>query len=306
MINIDVLLVCYNQEAFIKDAIESVLIQRLPEQYFVNIIIADDCSTDSTLEIIKSIEINQLELSEIDITDKQNIYVNNRYKFIYQSSKENLGISKNYLRSFRLCKGEYIAIIEGDDYWSSPFHLLQHIKFLDFHRECSMSMNNMTICIHETGEFIEQWWPYPESFHMISTKEQISMGNKLGNLSACVMRRKCIDKLPDSMFEMPMADWMLGVMLSQQGYLALLKLSTSVYRKNNNSKFASLTNYEKVESQLLEAKIYNEFQDKKFDLYWSKFSKRLIKSNKKNIKLFLPPIIVKLIKLFIPPFLYNR
>ena len=132
------------------------------------------------------------------------------------------------------------------------------------------------------------------------------MGNKLGNLSACVMRRKCVDKLPDSMFEMPIADWMIGVMLSQQGYLALLKLSTSVYRKNNCSKFASLSNQEKVKTQLVEAKIYNEYQNKKFDLYWFEFNRRLIKSSKKSVKLYLPPILVRIIKLFIPPFMYKR
>lgn len=306
MIPIDVLLVCYNQEKYIKKALESILIQRVPDIYYVNIIIADDCSSDSTVDFIKAVEANGIELGDFDKYNKDCIYVKKTYSFRYLSNTHNLGINKNYYRSFNTCTSDYIAVLEGDDFWSSPFHLMQHITFLDFHRECSMSMNCMSICIEETGEFIEQWWPYKESVHYVCTKEQISTGNKLGNLSACVFRRTSINSLPDTMFDMPIADWMIGVMLSQKGYLALLKLSTSVYRKNANSKFASLSIDEKIKSQFDEADLYDNFQNHVFNSYWCQFKKRLSKQNKTSVKSYIPPFLVTLLKFILPPIIIKK
>lgn len=287
MIQVDVILVCYNQQSYIKQAVESILLQRVNPDIDVNIIIADDYSTDSTLEIIQSFE-NKSD-----------------FKFIFLKHSCNLGISKNYQIAFQACNGDYIAILEGDDYWSSPYHLQQHIDFLEIHRECSMSMNNITILRDEKNIFEASYWPYYEPIHYIGTKEQIANGNQLGNLSACVLRTQCVKKLPEDLFDLLFADWMLGVMLSQQGLLGLLKESTSVYRTNSNSMWASLNSEQKIDLQIKCIDQYDRFQENFYHQYWEEYKNKLLKRHSSSIKDYLPPFIKYFIKLFIPPIFWK-
>ena len=104
---LSILLISYNQSEFVEEAIDSILNQNIPFDY--ELIIADDSSTDGTLELIS----NKLSGTLI--------------KYFVLTSKLNLGISKNYQRGFKACKGEYIAILEGDDYWTDTNLSLIHI-----------------------------------------------------------------------------------------------------------------------------------------------------------------------------------
>ena len=97
-----------------------------------------------------------------------------------------------------------------------------------------MSMNTITFYAQETQKSKPPYWCYGNhEVYYVDTKRQISEGNQLGNLSACVFRTSCIKQLPDSLYSISIADWMLGVMLSQQGLIALLKESTSVYSERS-------------------------------------------------------------------------
>ena len=94
---IDIILITYNQEQYIAQAVESILLQRVNDDVQVRVIVADDCSTDKTLEIIKSYE------------DKS------PFPFVYLSVEDNMGHVRNYQRAFAACVGDYVAILEGDD-----------------------------------------------------------------------------------------------------------------------------------------------------------------------------------------------
>lgn len=284
---VDIILVSYNQENFIQCALDSIFVQRVNSDVQVKIIVADDASKDSTLKIINDSEYKS------------------PFPFFNLPIEDNLGISKNYQRAFQACNGDYIAILEGDDYWSSPYHLQQHIDFLEIHRECSMSMNNITILRDEKNIFEASYWPYYEPIHYIGTKEQIANGNQLGNLSACVLRTQCVKKLPEDLFDLLFADWMLGVMLSQQGLLGLLKESTSVYRTNSNSMWASLNSEQKIDLQIKCIDQYDRFQENFYHQYWEEYKNKLLKRHSSSIKDYLPPFIKYFIKLFIPPIFWK-
>lgn len=254
---VDIVLISYNQELYISEAIESIMVQEVKDDVNLNLIIADDCSTDRTLEIIKS-------------------YLTNiSYSYQILESPHNLGISKNYKRIFENCTGDYIAILEGDDYWASPNHIENHIRFLDKYRFCSLSMNSIVINVQDNNEFFTPNWTYSNDYKFIDTKTQITRGNQLGNLSACVIRTESIKKLPDSIYDLYIADWMLGVMLSQQGLLAILKEPTSVYRLNSNSQWASLSNQEQKNELVRLSHEYDKFQDGKFHHYWEIYRSNL-------------------------------
>lgn len=275
---VDIVLISYNQEQYIAQAVESILMQRVNDDVQVRVIVADDCSKDSTLEIIKSYE----EKSP--------------FPFVYLSAGKNLGISKNYQRAFAACDGNYIAILEGDDWWSSPNHIEQHIRFLDAHKECSMSMNTITFFTQETQESTAPYWEYGDTdVFYVDTECQITQGNQLGNLSACVFRTSCINQLPNSLFDIPVADWMLGVMLSQQGLIALLKQSTSIYRKNVKSTWASRYEKQRVKIMLDLSKQYDKYQNGQYHKYWMRYRRNLINKKKRYL---MPPSLYKVLKIF--------
>ena len=276
---LDIILITYNQEQYIAQAVESVLMQRVDDDVHVRVIVADDCSKDKTLEIIKSYE------------DRS------PFPFVYLAADTNLGISKNYQRAFAACDGDYIAILEGDDWWSSPNHIEQHIRFLCTHKECSMSMNTITFYAQETQTSKLPYWGYGDAdVFYVDTECQITQGNQLGNLSACVFRTSCIKQLPDSLYSISIADWMLGVMLSQQGLIALLKESTSVYRTNVNSTWASLSEKQRVKKMLDLSKQYDKYQEGMYHKYWRLYRNKLINKKKRYL---MPPWLYDFLKLVV-------
>lgn len=263
-IHVDIILISFNQRRYIERAIESIFVQIADAH--VKLIIADDCSTDGTAEIIK--------------------YAMNKSPFevLFLEQEKNMGISRNYQRAFKACDGDYIAILEGDDYWCSPYHLQQHIIFMEKYPNCPLSMNAITYLDDNSGKISGPTWWYPSSPYFVDYKEQIEAGNQLGNLSACVLRTSCVKKLPDEMFELSVADWMLGVMLSQQGPLGLLQESTSVYRKNTNSSWASKSHFSQLMTEYRLSLEYDIFQRCKYHGLWVTFRRRVLKEGWHIIK----------------------
>lgn len=111
---IGVCIVTYNQEAFIAKAIDSVLEQKeCPEM--ISIYIGNDCSTDRTAEICEEYKNKHPETIRL---------INN---------KENLGLVKNtvnVLKSILSDGCDYVAMLDGDDYWCDPFKLKKQLDFL--------------------------------------------------------------------------------------------------------------------------------------------------------------------------------
>lgn len=108
---ISVCMIAYNHESYIAQAIEGVLMQET--DFEIQLVIGEDCSSDNTREIVKKYK------------DKYS----NKITLLLQD--RNQGVSKNFLDTLKLCKGKYIALCEGDDYWTDPFKLQKQKNFLD-------------------------------------------------------------------------------------------------------------------------------------------------------------------------------
>lgn len=124
-IMVSIVVATYNHEKYISTAIESFLMQRC--DFKVEILINDDASTDKTAEIVRSYEQNYPNLFR------------NFYQFENQYSKG----KKPWIDIlFPTSKGKYIAICEGDDYWTDPFKLQKQVDFLEKRKEFGF-------CFHE-------------------------------------------------------------------------------------------------------------------------------------------------------------
>ena len=226
MKSVDIILFCYNQEQYIEQALRSIYAQELPKDVSARIIVADDASPDNTLAIIKRLA------------------PESPFPMTFLPEEPNMGISKNYKRSFAATEADYVAILEGDDYWL-PNHLAQHIEFLENHPECSMSMNEISF-LFDSGYIHTELLVHDESADHICVDihKQITEGNQLGNLSACAFRGHDLRELPNDLFELPVSDWMLGVMMSERGDIGILKGTTSVYRIKESGVWAGRSRWQ--------------------------------------------------------------
>ena len=110
---LSVAMITYNQERFIGQALESVLAQEVNFDY--EIVIGEDCSTDGTGTVI---------------LDFQRRYAD---RIVVLFRKRNIGAMRNLAKTVATCRGDYLAILEGDDYWSCANKLQRQVDFLDAH-----------------------------------------------------------------------------------------------------------------------------------------------------------------------------
>jgi glycosyltransferase involved in cell wall biosynthesis len=250
------------------------------------VIVADDFSPDTTISVARETlgdRVKNLRILE---------------------STRNQGIAKNYQRGFSACTGEYIAVIEGDDYWTDPNRLIKHIDFLDKHNECVMTMNKFMVYRQDLCEFSNRVRDFSGGYRYVNTR-QMAKGNKLGNLSACVFRKGEIDKIEPDLFDLEIADWIIGMVLSRNGYIAVLDEVMSVYRIHNNGHWTKMTTKQQVDKTIILIDKYNQYLEYKYDKEFCRYKKKLNKSIKETLSKFsifsfIHPPIKHALKLIFP------
>jgi glycosyltransferase involved in cell wall biosynthesis len=126
-----VLILTYNQEQYIAQAIMSALEQKTVFPF--EIIVGDDCSTDTTGKIIAEIAAKHAD----------------RIK-IYRPEK-NQGALKNEQHLVGMARGKYICILEGDDYWTDPLKLEKQLSFLEANPDYGMTHSDVDHFYENTG-----------------------------------------------------------------------------------------------------------------------------------------------------------
>lgn len=115
----------YNQEQYIRQCLDSVLMQEVDFEY--EIVVGDDCSSDTTLDIL------QEYVSRLMIEDWRLKNAPHCVEIRVIKSEKNEGIAMNYKKMLSACKGKYIALCEGDDYWTDVHKLQEQADFLEKH-----------------------------------------------------------------------------------------------------------------------------------------------------------------------------
>ena len=129
MIKVSVLMITYNHEKFIEQAVRGVMMQQTNFDY--QLIVGEDCSTDRTRDIL-------CRLKE-EFPDK----------IILLLHPQNIGMIPNMVATYEACQGEYIALCEGDDYWKDPYKLQKQVTYLDANPECRMCFHAAKIVFED-------------------------------------------------------------------------------------------------------------------------------------------------------------
>jgi len=133
---ISVVMITYGHEKYIHKAIEGVLMQQ--GGFDVEFIIADDHSPDNTEDIVKNIKNTHPKASCIK----------------YTKHPVNKGMTQNFSWALKEATGKYIALCEGDDYWTDPLKLQKQVSFLEEHPDYSLVCGGFKSVNTVTGEEI--------------------------------------------------------------------------------------------------------------------------------------------------------
>jgi glycosyltransferase involved in cell wall biosynthesis len=225
---VSVHMLAYNHEKYIAQAIESVLMQNVKFDY--EIVIGDDCSTDATREIIEGFRVRYPE------------------KIRLVTSATNVGMFKNSQRVFEACKGEYIAILEGDDYWTSADKLQKQVDFLDTHPECVTCFHNVAVVTGDDCRVIQNYCTPDQK--EISTFEDLLVTNFIPSCSV-LCRANLIGALPDWFFTLEMGDWPFHLLNAQRGAIGYLAEVMGAYRVHQNGVWSGMSQAKRFQANLI-------------------------------------------------------
>lgn len=258
---VSVCLITYNHAKYIKEAIESVLIQNVNFEW--ELIIADDFSTDGTREII---------------LDYKNRFPN-IIKLILQPS--NVGPQKNWLSLLAAADSKYIAYFEGDDYWIDSNKLQRQVDFLEKNSNYVACFTNAQIHFSSNRKN-ESYLKYTND-RSFNSYDIINGGGALFP-SASLVYRNIIKDFPSFFYDAKSGDRALALMLLTFGDFYVLNFDSCVYRKHDNGIFTSIINeplkrFEIDTNNIALLKAFNIYTKKKYQLAINKTISSIAKNS---------------------------
>ena len=220
--------VTYNHDKFIAKALDGFIMQKTNFKY--ELLIHDDASTDNTQQIIKEYEAKYPEIIKP-------IYQVENQKSIM---KRGVNIKFNYSRA----KGKYIALCEGDDYWTDPYKLQTQVDFLEANEEYTISFHNTQILKNNS--------------ELTNVKMLVSMPISMSDLldrnfihtSSVVFKHNIIDFNDEIFKQSPFGDYPLFIMLLKKGKIHFINEYMSVYRLHEGGVWTKLSKVENINKKI--------------------------------------------------------
>ena len=268
---VSAIVVTYNHELYIREALQSIVDQKVNFKY--EVIVANDASTDGTLKIIHEFEKNYPEI------------------FVVQNNEKNLGILNNVIKLTSLVRGKYFAILDGDDYWSYEYKLQKQIDFLEKNPEYNGAFHDSRIIVEdETADkklfsnkkLYSQSYLYKEEIHASDIVNRLILPSS----SAVFRTQKEVLENLSFLNDDFSVEWKVSCLLIRLSKFYYFNEPWSVYR-NHSSGISKSRNQEFHLShiQFLKQLIRDEyFKNYKYDLYKSISNEYSILLNAKNNK----------------------
>lgn len=224
MVKVSIVMITYNQELYIKEAILGVFSQIT--NFDIELIVADDCSTDKTESVIQEI---------INTHPKRNTIK-------YTRHATNKGMMPNFIWALEQCTGKHIAMCEGDDYWTDPYKLQKQVDFLEANPEYVLCFHPVKI-LEPDGALVDDYiTKVPENYETIETLAE--RGNYIHTPS--VVFRNIIKSFPQELNESPIGDYFIYMLLAQYGKIGMINDVMGVYRNGVGSWSAREKDYRKM------------------------------------------------------------
>ncbi|MEQ2563855.1 glycosyltransferase family 2 protein [Ventrimonas sp. CLA-AP-H27] len=223
MKNIKVSIICitYNQAEYIKDAINSFLMQKTKFDY--EIIVHDDASTDQTIQIIKQYESKYPE----------------KIRAIYEEENQySKGVNISDVL-FKIAKGKYLAFCEGDDFWTDQYKLQKQYDYMEQHDDCMAYVHN--------------GWKIEKDKRVVYNSRALSVEAKKYGIEDAIcglgiqtytnsffMRAKVFENRPNFLQYAPTRDYVMLVECAMHGYIYYSPEKMSAQRVTANSSLSQI------------------------------------------------------------------
>ena len=228
-VKVSVFCLAYNHEAYIRDALDGFVKQKTNFPY--EVIVHDDASTDRTAEIIR------------EYAEKYPEIIKPIYQTENQYSK-GIKITQTYI--FPKLQGEYVAICEGDDYWTDENKLQMQFDFMEKHRDYVACAHNTLFDFLQTGE---KRVFYSSMDQEVELKDAIVGGGMAYHTSSLFYRREFLFNRPSFVSTIPgVGDYPLAIYLSLSGKVMRFGKVMSVYRLGREGSWTrnNIQNIEKM------------------------------------------------------------
>ena len=213
MTTVSICITTYNHEPFIAQALDSVLAQQFSDP--IEIIVSDDYSADRTAEIVR--QYAEKYADKLILT-----YPPTREKLIIDGHTTG---RINYLHALGHCRGKYIALLDGDDYWTDPLKLRRQIDFLEQNPDFSVIFHNV-YCV-QNEQVIRKYLDAVPEESMLDA--QMIYQNLIPTCSV-VFRNNLPETFPEIFYRTKFGDWPLHIYNLNYGRIAYLDEISAAYR----------------------------------------------------------------------------
>jgi hypothetical protein len=221
---VSVILRTFDHAPFIAQAIESVLIQDAPFRF--ELVVGEDCSSDGTREIVRAYAQSYPDLIRTVLPER------------------NVGHGEIFRRALEATRGELIAYLDGDDYWTSATKLRRQAAFLEANPDCTSCFHDVSLVYGERGV------PSGAVSPRLS-EERFRLGDILLDCfvpaPAVMFRRSVAEQLPEWTFDVVWIDWLIHICAATLGPIGYIPAALAAYRVHQGGMFSALDRISQIE-----------------------------------------------------------
>jgi glycosyltransferase involved in cell wall biosynthesis len=213
----------YQHAPYIRECIESALAQQTSFPF--EIIIGEDDSTDGTREICREYE-DHPQVRLFLRSEKDKIYINSRKTGRF-----------NFIENMKAARGKYIALLDGDDYWTDTSKLQVQADFMEANPDCSISCHKVFRRWEQNELYVNDSRHQPRGDTKLTIDDLLH--ENIIAAASCMFVRRYSNDLPAWFYELPFIDYALHVHNAQRGKIGFIDRRMAVYRYHRHGMWSS-------------------------------------------------------------------
>ena len=233
---VSILMLTYNHEKFIRQAVESVMMQKARFPY--ELVVGEDCSTDGTRAVL------------LELKDKYP----DRIRLLLH--EHNLGPHRNTEEVLRACRGRYIATLEGDDYWTSVTKLQEQVDVMEQHPDCAICCHAADVIYEgERKKGLPLRLPLKKPAPAVHFNEMLRRGNFLC-APTVMFRAQSVGRLPEWHRQVYTGDWALWLLAARNGKIHYLDKPMAVSRRHEGGRWSTADKIQELKYKSASVRIF--------------------------------------------------
>lgn len=227
---VSVCITTYNHEKYIAEALDSVLAQQT--EFSFEILVGEDDSSDLTKEIVEQYARKHSIIRPFYRAQKDKIFIHGR-----PTGRQ------NFIKNLESAKGEYIALLDGDDYWTDTNKLAKQAELLDDAQEVSVVFHRLVNQSEDGNGYV---FPAADRYPAGKYKTQHLLRENFIATGSVMFRNWSEYEFQDWFLRVPYADWPLHLLNSLRGEIFLIDDVMAVRREHGEGRWSSTSVNERM------------------------------------------------------------